>query len=199
MADQKISTLDDAALPLSGNELLEMSQLIGEAYGSVKGTSANVSFAGTKYGSFYDLTDQTGSVSAATAVKLSGTDLSRGVTVVTNGSALTRVTFSEGGVYMVAPSIQFVNSDTNDHDATIWFSKNGTALAASASRMTIPKAADGGAALFQIVYYVSVAGGDYVEVMWLPENAAVTIDTTAAGAIAPAVPSVLLVTERISL
>jgi hypothetical protein len=34
--------------------------------------------------------------------------------------------------------------------------------------------------------------------MWLPENAAVTIDYIAAGAVAPAVPSVILAAQRIA-
>jgi len=37
-----------------------------------------------------------------------------------------------------------------------------------------------------------------MEIMWLPENAGVTIDATVAGAIAPAVPSVILVAQRIA-
>jgi hypothetical protein len=64
--------------------------------------------------------------------------------------------------------------------------------------MSIPKAADGGAALFQIVFYEQVTAGQYIEIMWLPENAAVTVEYIAAGAIAPAIPSVIMVAERIA-
>jgi hypothetical protein len=34
--------------------------------------------------------------------------------------------------------------------------------------------------------------------MWLPSNAAVTVEYTAAGAIAPAIPSIILASERIA-
>lgn len=200
MANIKISELPAASTPLTGAELMELSQLSGGSYGSVQAAVKQVAYGGAKYGSFYDVTDQTGSVSAATAVKFGTNDIStKGVTVVTNGSALTRITYAEAGTYMIAPSLQLANSDTNDHDATVWFAKNGTAIAASATKLTVPKAADGGAAYFQIVFYVTVTAGQYVEVMWLPENAAVTLDYTAAGAIAPAVPSAIVVTERIDL
>ena len=200
MANIKISELPAASTPLTGAELMELSQLSGGSYGSVQAAVKQVAYGGAKYGSFYDVTDQTGSVSAATAVKFGTNDIStKGVTVVTNGSALTRITYAEAGTYMIAPSLQFANSDTNDHDATVWFAKNGTAIAASATKLTVPKADDGGAAYFQIVFYVTVTAGQYVEVMWLPENAAVTLDHTAAGAIAPAVPSAIVVTERIDL
>lgn len=154
---------------------------------------------GRAYASFSDVTDQTGSVSAATAVKFGTTEITgAGITMVTDGSDLTRLTFAAAGTYMVAPSIQLVNSDSNDHDATIWFALNGTNIDRSATRITVPKAADGGAAYFQIVFYVTVTAGQYVQVLWLPENVAVTLDHTAAGAIAPATPSAILVAERIA-
>jgi putative transposon-encoded protein len=99
---------------------------------------------------------------------------------------------------MLAPSIQFKNVDTNDHDATVWFRKNGTNIANSATIVNVPKAADGGATFFQVVVYEQVTAGQYIEIMWLPEDADVTLDFTAAGAIAPAIPSIILVSERIA-
>lgn len=200
MANKKISELTSAALPLTGAELLELSQLSGGVYGSVNAPSANLAFAGAKIGSFYDTTDQTGSVSAATAVKFNSNDISsKGITVVSSGGNPTRITYATAGTYMVAPSLQFSNSDTSDQDVTVWFAKNGANIANSATKVTVPKAADGGSAFFQIVYYVALAANDYLEVRWLPENVAVTLDHTAAGAIAPAVPSAILVTERIDV
>ena len=154
---------------------------------------------GRAFGSFSDITDQTGSTTVATPVKFGTVEInSSGVTMVTDGSNLTRLTFAAAGTYMVAPSLQLANSDTNDHDATIWFALNGTAIARSATRITVPKAADGGAAYFQIVFYVTVTAGQYVQVIWLPESTAVTLDHTAAGAIAPATPSAIVVAERIA-
>jgi hypothetical protein len=181
----------------------------GTLTGYVKGTgttamtaSATVPFldvAGRAYISAYDVNDQTGSTTAATAVRMATTSFGAGITIAPDGSAnLTRITFAVAGTYMLAPSLQFKNTDTNEHDATIWFRKDGTNIANSASIMNIPRAADGGAALFQIVFYEQVTAGQYIEVMWLPENAAVTIDYIAAGAIAPAIPSVILAAERIA-
>lgn len=154
---------------------------------------------GRAYAAFSDVTDQTGSVSAATAVKFGTTEVAgAGITMVTDGSNLTRLTFAAAGTYMIAPSLQFANADSNDHDATIWFALDGTNIARSATRITVPKAADGGAAYFQIVFYVTVTAGQYVQVLWLPENVNVTLDHTAAGAIAPVVPSAIIAAERIA-
>lgn len=200
MSTKKISELSPATTPLTGDELMELSQLSGGVYGSVQSTSEAVAYAGARYGSFYDVTDQTGSTSAATAVKFGTNDINnKGVTVVTNGSALTRITFAEAGVYSVTPSLQIANSGAADYDVTIWLAKNGTAIPATATVITVPKVGDGGNALFVSTFYVTVTAGQYVEVMWLPENVAVTIEYTAAGAIAPAVPSSIVVTERINL
>lgn len=200
MATKKISELTPATTPLVGTELMELSQLSGGTYGSVQAEAADIAFAGVKYGAFYDITDQTGSVSAATAVKFGTNDINtKGVTVVSSGGNATRITYAEAGTYMLAPSLQFANTDASDHDVTIWFRKNGTNIANSATVISVPKAADGGNTFFQIVFYAQVAASDYIEVMWLPVNIAVTLDFIAAGAIAPAAPSAIVVTERIDL
>ena len=155
--------------------------------------------AGRAYISAYDVNDQTGSTTVATAVRFGTTAFGSGITITPDGSSnLTRITFAVAGTYMLAPSIQFKNTDANDHDATIWFRKDGVNIANSASVMNVLRAADGGAALFQIVFYAQVTAGQYIEVMWLPENAAVTLDYLAAGAVAPAVPSAILAAERIA-
>jgi hypothetical protein len=171
------------------------------------GTSAITSTAtipyndisGRAYISAFSAIDQTGNIAAATAAIIGTTSFSSGISMTNNGSGnATRITFAEAGTYMLAPSIQFKNVDSSDHDATIWFRKNGTDIANSATITNIPKAADGGAQFFQIVIYEQVTAGQYIEIMWLPEDADVTIDYTAAGAIAPAIPSIILAAERIA-
>jgi hypothetical protein len=154
------------------------------------------------YASFSDITDQTGSTTVPAPVKFGTTEVAgAGITMVTDGTNLTRLTFAAAGTYAVMPNLQFTNSDGNDHDATIWFALNGTNIARSATKMTVPKAADGGNAFFQIVFYVTVTAGQYIQVYWLPENVAVTIDHTAAvtGPPAiPAIPSAIISAQRIA-
>lgn len=205
MANVKITDLTAATTPLAGTELLEIVQSgdSKKVAASDIGNSADAlpfaSLSGRAYIAAQSNTDQTGSTSAATAVKIETTDFNSGITIANDGSGNpTRITFAAAGTYMVAPSIQFRNADSNDHDATVWFRLNGTDIANSATIVNVPKAADGGAAFFQIVFYVQVTAAQYVEVMWLPENVNVTLDYTAAGAIAPAIPSVILASERIA-
>ena len=205
MANVKITDLTAASTPLAGTELFETVQggTSKKVAASDIGNSANAlpyaSLSGRAYIAAQSNTDQTGSVSAATAVKIETTDFNSGITIANDGSGNpTRITFAAAGTYMIAPSIQFKNADSSDHDATVWFRKNGTDISSSATVVTVPKAADGGAAYFQIVFYVQVTAAQYVEVMWLPENVNVTLDYTAAGAIAPAIPSVIVCSERIA-
>lgn len=169
-------------------------------------TGGSIAFAvlsGRAFGSFSDITDQTGSTTVPTAVKFGTNELTgNGISIALDGSSnSTRITFAAAGTYMVAPNLQFNNSDNADHDVTVWLRKNGTDVARSATRITVPKTTDGGATFFQIVFYDTVTAGQYIELMWLPENVAVTIDHTAAvtGPPAiPAIPSAIVVAERIA-
>jgi hypothetical protein len=121
--------------------------------------------------------------------------------MVTDGTNLTRLTFAAAGTYALALDLQLTNTDTVDHTVTIWLALNGTNIARSATKMSVPKAADGGSAFFQFVFYVTVTAGQYVQAYWLPSNTAVTLDHTAAAAgppAVPAIPSAAISAERIA-
>jgi hypothetical protein len=150
--------------------------------------------AGRAFAQPLSTADQTGNVSAATAVTFN-TDLTgTGISVV----ASTQITFTAAGTYMLSPLIQFVNSAAADHDVTVWFRKNGTNIANSAKILTVPKTGDGGSAVFSLSFFDTVTAGQYIEIMWLPENIAVTVEAIVAGAIAPAIPSIICPAMRIA-
>lgn len=138
--------------------------------------------------------DQTGNVLAATAV-IFNTDLTgTGISVV----ASTQITLAAAGTYMLAPSIQFVNSAASDSNVTVWLRKNGTNIANSARILTVPKTGDGGSAVFSLNFFDTVTAGQYIEIMWLPASVTVTVEAFVVGAIAPAVPSILCPVTRIA-
>ena len=171
--------------------------------GSITGVTIPFdSTTGRAYAAFSDVTDQTGSTTVPAAVKFGTVEVAgAGITMVTDGTNLTRLTFAVAGTYAITPNLQLTNTDTNDHDATIWFALNGTNIARSTTKITVPKSTDGGNAFFQIVFYVTVTAGQYIQVMWLPESTAVTLDHTAAvvGPPAiPAIPSAIMSAERIA-
>ena len=172
--------------------------------GYVKGTgttamtaAATVPFndiSGLAYISPYSTLDQTGSTTTATAVTMNNNTVGAGIEVFSS----TQITFAATGAYMLAPSIQFSNSTTTDHRVNVWFSKNGVSIPQSATTLVVPKVADGGTAFFSITYFEAVTAGQYIEIMWLPDNVGVTIDAVVAGAISPAVPSVIVPVMRIA-
>lgn len=164
--------------------------------GSITGVTIPFSsISERKYGMFSDVQDQTGNISTATAVLFRTNEMTgAGVSVASNS----QITFATAGTYMIAVSLQFNNSESSDYDATVWFAKNGANIDRSATVVTVAKLADGGKAFFNIVNYVTVTANQYIEILWLPEHAGVTLDYTAADAIVPAIPSAIVVAERIA-
>lgn len=205
MANAKITDLGPASTPLAGTELLEIVQsgnslkVAASDIGNTADALPYASLTGRAYVSAYSAIDQTGSTSAGTAAIIGTTNFSSGISMANNGSGnATRITFAAAGTYMLAPSLQFANSASSNHNVTIWFRKNGTDIANSATVINVPKAADGGNTFFQIALYEQVTAGQYIEIMWLPVNTAVTLDYIASTATAPACPSVILSAERIA-
>jgi hypothetical protein len=178
--------------------------------GSVNITKVNITagtvpyntITGRAYAAFSDITDQTGSTTVPAPVKFGTTEVAgAGITMVTDGTNLTRLTFAAAGTYAVMPNLQLSNTDSNDHDAVIWFALDGANIARSTTRVTVPKTSEGGNAFFQIIFYVTVTAGQYIQLYWLPENTAVTLDHTAAVTGPPAIPatpSAIMTVERIA-
>jgi hypothetical protein len=179
--------------------------------GSVNITKVNITagtvpyntITGRAYASFYDAgtTDQTGTTTDRTAVKFATASIvGLGITVVSDS----RITFAEAGTYRINLSLQFNNSSTSDRFVDIWFAKNGTNIADSNGRVSVPKIAEGGTYLVAYELFVEVTAGQYVEVYWRPENTVVTLHYRAAvvanPGVTPAIPATppaIVVVERI--
>lgn len=165
------------------------------------GTAAVLNLA---YASFYDAgtADQTGSTTDKTAVKWATAAVAgTGVTVASNS----RITLAAAGTYRFNANIQLNNADSTDHNVTFWFAKNGTNIASSGSKITVPKAADGGTLIFAIEIFETVAASDYIEMYWYPEDTDVTLHYVAPVAASPgvtpaipAVPPAIVVVQRIA-
>jgi hypothetical protein len=117
-----------------------------------------------------------------------------GITIASS----TNITVAVTGVYSVNASIQFANSDSNDHTSTFWFRKNGTNIPNSASVISVPKIADGGKTLAQVTIFESITVSSYIQLVWSVSNVAVTLDYSSATATAPEVPSVIFNMQRIA-
>lgn len=150
------------------------------------------------YGSFQDSTDQSAaSTTAAYAITFNTTDFASGVSVVSNS----QITFETAGLYNVQFSIQFSNSDTQIQDVDVWFRKNGTDIAASNSRFSVPNSHGGtdGALIAALNFYVQVAANDYIQLMWHTTSTLVRIEhiPTQTTPTRPATPSVILTVNKV--
>jgi hypothetical protein len=156
------------------------------------------------YASFYDAdtADQTGSVTAATAVEWATAAVTgAGITIASNS----RITFAAAGTYRINASLQFSNSTSSDHDVTVWFSKDGTNIANTGAKTNVPKTGDGGTMLVAYEIFETVTAGQYIEMYWYPENVGVTLHyiapVVASPGVTPAIPATppaIVVTERIA-
>ena len=161
--------------------------------------SANAFTDSTPYGAFQDSTDQTAaSTTAAYAVTYNTTDFSNGVSVASNS----RLTVKSYGIYNIQFSFQFVNTDSQIHDVDIWFAKNGTNIANSNSRYSIPNSHGGvdGHLITAMNFWVEMSANDYVEIYWRTTSTAVSIQQlpTASSPARPATPSVIVTVNFVS-
>ena len=221
MANIKITDLT-AATALGGTELFEAVQ----SSSSVKASATQIqTFVGQSLtlsnavGSFSSITvaagavpfntitnraiaqfeshvDQTAvSANVAYVAQMDNADsFNAGITIASS----TNITVAATGVYSVNASIQFANSDSNDHTSTFWFRKNGTNIPNSASVISVPKIAEGGKTLAQVTIFESMTVSSYIQLVWSVNNIAVTLDYSAASGAIPEIPSLIFNMQRIA-
>lgn len=148
---------------------------------------------------FYDTTDQTAaSTTVAYPVSLNSTSFSNGVTVV-SGS---RITAAYSGIYNIQFSLQYVNTDSQIHDIDIWFRKNGTNLADSNSRFSVPNkhGSVDGHLIATLNFFADLVTDDYVEIMWRTDNVAISLETlpSTSSPDRPAIPSAIVTATFVS-
>jgi hypothetical protein len=139
------------------------------------------------YGSFYDTSAEQTATSQTTAyvVAIGQTAQANGVSI-TSGN---RITFAYAGTYEVKFSIQFHNVETDASDVNVWFRLNGSDIADSNSRFTIPSKQNNNGYLIAITpFIVTVTAGQYVQIVWsCDDNTTTKIETLAPGT-TPTVP-----------
>ena len=104
------------------------------------------------------------------------------------------------GVYRIDYSLQFVNTDNAAHDVIVWLKVNGSNIARSASKFTIPARKSAGVYGYSVaVSFIvfAVNAGDQIQLYWETDKAynsvgpvdGVYMYATAANATHPAIPS----------
>jgi len=140
------------------------------------------------YGAFFDTTTQTGSTTTATKITFNSTDITSGIYV---GAPTSRIYVNEAGVYNFQFSLQLENSTSTQGDVNIWFRVNGADVAGSNGYVWVPGKHAGGDGHIIIGwnFFVTLAAGNYVELVWLPSATTITIKNYASVVGPPAIPS----------
>jgi hypothetical protein len=212
MANVKITDLS-AATALGGTELFECVQsstsvkasatqiqtFVGQSlavsnatgsFDSITVTAGSIPYTavtGKVYGFFSSNRDQQYSANVNSVLSLDASaDFNAGVTLVSS----TNITFATAGIYEINAAIQFSNTDSADHDVTVWFRKDGNDIVGSASKVTVAKAADGGAALLSISGIESFSISSYIQCVANFESSLVIANYEAAVVGPPAIPSI---------
>jgi len=135
------------------------------------------------YGSFADTTDQTALANTATVMTFNTTDFANGVSIVTSGGLASRFTVTNSGIYNFQWSGQFVNTDSQLHDASIWIRKNGSDVVGSTGFISIPNSHGGtdGHGIYGWNFLFNLAANDYIELWWSNTNTAVSIQAYPVG------------------
>jgi hypothetical protein len=155
------------------------------------------------WGSFWDTTTQTAaSANTAYSITLNSADSANNGISIVSGS---RVTFANAGVYSLTFSIQFTNSDTQIHDANVWLRKNDSGstgdVADTDSKFSVIASHGGvhGNVIGTVNFVLTLAAGDYIELIWATTSTQVTLETIAAGTspVSPRIPSVVFTATQV--
>ena len=151
------------------------------------------------YGGFQDSTDQTAaSTTVAYAMTYNTTDYADGVSLA-SGS---RITAGYSGLYNLQFSAQFVNTDSSIQDVDVWFRKNGTDIANSNSKFSVPNrhGSVDGHLIAALNFFIALEKNDYIEIMWSTTSTTVSIQQlpTQTSPTRPATPSVIATLSYLS-
>lgn len=150
-------------------------------------TVQNSASAPIQYINAYSNVNQAGSTTAGTPVTFNQVDIYKGISVVSSS----RLTVTKTGVYNIQFSVQLENTNkTNPYDGTFWVRVNGVDQSASTGIVTCPSktGASNGTVVAGWNYLQDLTAGQYVELVWIKENAAINLSAVAAKT-SPAVPA----------
>jgi hypothetical protein len=164
------------------------------------------------YGSFYDNLDQFGGGAATIGTALTNTPYpmivrntaeANGVSIASNGTYPTRITFANVGTYNIQFSAQFHNTGGGGPGNTvnIWFRLNGTDIPDSDTKLTVPSNAPFVVAAWNFVQ--TFTAGQYVEIVWSTDNANIILEfeppnvSPPAAYTSPGVPSVIITVQQV--
>lgn len=170
----------------------------GEYYHLTAAEHATLVANDVKYGAFHSNTSQTAAAAnTAYAMTYDTTDYNNGVTVASSS----RLTVANAGLYNVQFSCQFTNTDSTDHDISIWLRKNGADVVATNTMLDIPSkhGSTNGHVVAAWNFFIQLSASDYVELVWSTDSTQVSIEATGTqtSPTRPSTPSIIVTVDRV--
>lgn len=170
----------------------------GEYYHLTSAEHATLVANDTKYGAFHSNTSQTAAAAnTAYAMTYDTSDYTNGVSVASSS----RLTVANAGLYNIQFSCQFTNTDSTDHDISIWLRKNGADVTASNTMLDIPSkhGSTNGHVVAAWNFFIQLAASDYVELVWSTDSTQVSIEATGTqtSPTRPSTPSIIVTVDRV--
>lgn len=186
-------TIDDGTPPGAGTVLNVTAVTSGTIELGMQLTGTGVT-AGTRITAYGTGSGGTGTYTVNTSQEVASTTIT--------GDLPSKITVDYAGLYNLQFSFQFVNTDTQIHDTDVWFRKNGTDIANSNSRFSVPNSHGGvdGHLIAALNFFLDMDPGDFVEIMWHTDDVQVLIEQlpTAASPTRPATPSAIVTMSYVS-
>ena len=151
------------------------------------------------YGSFYDTSKQISTIATANPIKFNFTNFANNISITNNTSGLpTRITPNDAGIYHIKYTLQFIKTDANNDEVSVWIRRNSAAYANTNNTYTIL-----GAGIKNAIsnsFFVEIGDNDYVELYFSVKNSNTNLAGTniQASPSRPATPAAMVSIQRIN-
>jgi hypothetical protein len=148
-----------------------------------------------RHGSFFDTTTQTAAaINTPYAVTFNNTATAFGID---RGTPTSRIYVPDTSTYDFQFSLQVDKTSGSDGMLYLWARVNGVDVANSASRVRIK--GNNAELIAAWDFMVDMQGGSYFQLMWAVDDTSIELQSQAASAFAPAIPSAILTVFEVSL
>lgn len=197
LIDSGSNTFIEGTLNVSGSTTITGSTFISGALNTtgsitIQSGSGDLYVHGNKQfnvGAFQTNVSQSGSANVSQSVNFEVTDISHGVSIVSNS----QITIANSGVYSITFSAQ-ADPSSGAGDLYMWLKKNGSNVAESASKLSL---ANNQAQLMTVNFVVEAAANDYYEIAWQSDSGDIVLLAAAATGNIPAIPAVIATVTQV--
>jgi hypothetical protein len=211
LIDSGSNTFIEGTLNVSGSTTMTGSLILSSSAATELTVIGNAEFSGSlsiqsgssfyangnkqfNVGAFSSLVTQSGSAGVSQSVNFDTTDISEGVSVVSNS----RITLANGGTYNIQFSAQVDRVSGSGTDTVyIWLKKNGVNYNSSAGVLTVSGGAAAAKAIASWNYVVEAVANDYFELVWQASDSNIELTAFTPSGNIPTVPSIILTVTQV--